>query len=264
MPTRPLALAERCLADRREFILSGASLAALPWLGLIAQGAVRFSRAFANDPVQLGVASGDPAPDGFVIWTRLAPDPLAGGGMAAEAVPVKWEIAEDDAMKNYRNALGQQVMIARVELKPGAEIGFSMDKWSGYEVATRRLMSFLADRKIPNPVVLTGDIHSNWVNDLKVNFDKPEEPTVATEFVGTSITSGGNGARTHKYLDTLLRENQFVRFQNVERGYVRCTVTPNEWRSDYQVVEYVDKPGAPLVTRQSFVVKNGHPGAQTA
>jgi alkaline phosphatase D len=28
---------------------------------------------FADHPFSLGVASGDPAPDGFVIWTRLAP-----------------------------------------------------------------------------------------------------------------------------------------------------------------------------------------------
>ena len=33
-------------------------------------------------PFTLGVASGDPVPDGVVLWTRLAPDPLVpGGGM---------------------------------------------------------------------------------------------------------------------------------------------------------------------------------------
>jgi alkaline phosphatase D len=36
---------------------------------------------FAADPFALGVASGDPVADGFVLWTRLAPDPLNGGGM---------------------------------------------------------------------------------------------------------------------------------------------------------------------------------------
>lgn len=53
---------------------------------------------FLDDPFTLGVASGDPAPDGFVIWTRLAPKPLElHGGMPAEAVPVGWEVAEDEA-----------------------------------------------------------------------------------------------------------------------------------------------------------------------
>ncbi|MEV4754991.1 alkaline phosphatase D family protein [Micromonospora sp. NPDC049559] len=44
----------------------------------------------------LGVASGDPAPDGFVLWTRLAPRPFEpAGGMPARPVPVQWQVAED-------------------------------------------------------------------------------------------------------------------------------------------------------------------------
>src|SRR5262245_59625599 len=43
--------------------------------------------------------SGDPAPDGFVLWTRLAPDPLNGGGMDNSAVAVEWVIAEDEALR---------------------------------------------------------------------------------------------------------------------------------------------------------------------
>lgn len=93
------------------------------------------------------------------------------------------------------NVLAQQVMMARVDRKPGPEVAYSMDQWGGYDVARTRLLSFLRDRQIANPVVITGDIHTNWVNDLKVNFDEPAAPTVATEFVGTSISSGGTAAR---------------------------------------------------------------------
>ncbi|MFZ5747183.1 MAG: alkaline phosphatase D family protein [Pseudomonadota bacterium] len=51
----------------------------------------------AADPFTLGVASGEPVPDGMVLWTRLAPEPLAAdGGMPARAVPVRWEVADDD------------------------------------------------------------------------------------------------------------------------------------------------------------------------
>jgi alkaline phosphatase D len=56
-------------------------------------------------------------------------------------------------------------------------------------------MNFLHDRRVPNPVVLTGDIHTNFVNDLKLNFDDSKSPTVGVEFVGTSISSGGNGTK---------------------------------------------------------------------
>lgn len=55
----------------------------------------------ASDPFTLGVASGDPTPDGFVAWTRLAPDPLApdGGGGLRDPVEVDFEIATDEAMR---------------------------------------------------------------------------------------------------------------------------------------------------------------------
>jgi alkaline phosphatase D len=97
-----------------------------------------------------------------------------------------------------------------------------------------------------------------------VDFDDLGSKTVATEFVGTSLSSGGNGAREPNRLSELYAENPFVKYHNAERGYVRCTVTPTQWRADYQVVEYVTRPGAPLVTRASFVVEDGKPGVQKA
>ena len=74
---------------RREFIYSGAALASLPWLGVSIAQAVTARAKFSNDPFQLGVASGDPSPSGAVIWTRLAPDPVAGGGMPPEIYEVQ-------------------------------------------------------------------------------------------------------------------------------------------------------------------------------
>lgn len=51
---------------------------------------------FAADPFTLGVASGDSLPDGVVIWTRLAPDPINGGGLEDQgALEVRWELAAD-------------------------------------------------------------------------------------------------------------------------------------------------------------------------
>ena len=160
------------------------------------------------------------------------------------------------------NILAQQVMMARVDRVPGDAVAYSMDQWPGYEVNRRRVLKFMADRGVANPVVLTGDIHTNWVNDLKVNYDEPAAATVATEFVGTSITSGGDGGQTRADTAGVLAENPFVKFYNAERGYVRCEVTPDAWKSDYRVVEYVTRPGAKCLTRASFVVEDGQPGAK--
>ena len=75
--------------NRREFLVAGSgALAAWPWLAAPASAAFRRQIKLKDYPFKLGVASGDPAPDGFVLWTRLAPKPLAGGGMPHENIEV--------------------------------------------------------------------------------------------------------------------------------------------------------------------------------
>ncbi len=162
------------------------------------------------------------------------------------------------------NVLAQQVMLARVDRLPDEKVGYSMDQWPGYEGNRRRLLKCFHERQVSNPVVLGGDIHSNWANNLIADFDDLNSRVVGSEFVGTAISSGGDGSREPKNLDKLLAENPFVKFHNAERGYVRCQVSPQLWKTGFQVVEYVSRPGAPLVTRASYVVENGQPGVQEA
>ncbi|MDB6131034.1 MAG: Alkaline phosphatase [Verrucomicrobiales bacterium] len=157
------------------------------------------------------------------------------------------------------NVLAQQVMMARVDRAAGPSVAYSMDQWPGYEMDRRRVLKFLHEKKIKNPVVLSGDIHTNWANELIADFDQLDSQSVATEFVGTSITSGGDGMPSPKTLPQTLSENPFVKFHNAERGYVSCTVTPKSWRSDYRTVEYVTRKDAPVNTRASFVVESGRP-----
>jgi alkaline phosphatase D len=160
------------------------------------------------------------------------------------------------------NVLAQQVFIAQVDFVPGPPRGFNVDSWDGYVASRDRLMAFLAARPALNPVVLTGDFHSNWVADLKANFDDPNSATVGTEFVGTSISSGGDGADASLAGRVALAENGHLRFHNSQRGYVRCDLTPARWTTDFRVVPYVRSEGAPISTRASFTVEAGRPGAQ--
>jgi alkaline phosphatase D len=164
--------------------------------------------------------------------------------------------------KGRWNVLPQQVMMAKVDQMPGPEERYSMDQWSGYDAPRTRLLEFMRSRRPSNPVVLTGDIHSNWANDLKVDFRDADAPAVATEFVGTSITSGGDGVDQTPRMKDVLAENPFVKFQNSQRGYVSCSVTPAAWHTDYQVVEFVTRPDAPRTTRASFKVTDGRCGAE--
>jgi alkaline phosphatase D len=110
--------------------------------------------------------------------------------------------------------------------------------------------------------VLTGDIHTNWVNDLKPEFYRDDSPVVATEFVGTSVTSGGDGSDVRPTTATVLAENPHIKFFNAQRGYVRCSIKPDSWQTDYRVLASVSKPDEPISTRASFVVENGKAGAK--
>jgi alkaline phosphatase D len=174
----------------------------------------------------------------------------------------RWLLRGLEQSPSRWNIIGQQVMVAPMDSKEGAEQTFSMDQWSGYATARKRLLEFLRDRKPSNPIVLTGDIHTNWVNDLKPEFYNDKSPVVATEFVGTSITSGGNGADVRPTTERMLSENPHIKFFNAQRGYVRCSLTPQQWQTDYRVVEMVTKPDARVSTRASFIIENGKPGAK--
>ncbi len=166
-----------------------------------------------------------------------------------------------DRSRSRWNILPQQIMMARMNQAPEGEPRYSMDQWPGYEAERQRLLQFFATRRPSNPIVLTGDIHSSWVNDLQVDSADEQSPVVATEFVGTSITSGGDGSAMPDRVKTVMANNPFLKFYNGQRGYVSCEVTPTQMRARYQGVDYVSKPGAPLVTRATFVVENGRPGA---
>ena len=87
--------------DRRAFLAASARIAALSALAPLAacaptQGPLKLAR----DPFTLGVASGDPLADAVVLWTRLAADPLKGGGMGTAPIDVAWTVAHDEAMQD--------------------------------------------------------------------------------------------------------------------------------------------------------------------
>jgi alkaline phosphatase D len=159
------------------------------------------------------------------------------------------------------NVLAQQVMMGMVGFVSGDTRRYSMDQWPSAAYERMALMKWIGERRIPNPVVLTGDIHSNWVNDLRVDDRKPEMPVVATEFVGTSISSGGNGFPIAPGLATLMANNPCIKYHGRQPGYVKCTLTPTSYRSDYVIVEDITKPGGKVVNTAAFTVEAGKPGA---
>ena len=81
--------------SRRQLLSGAGALAALALTGHSLPGCARARARFSDHPFKLGVASGDPRPDGVVLWTRLAPEPLGrDGGMDLDPVAVGWDVAE--------------------------------------------------------------------------------------------------------------------------------------------------------------------------
>jgi alkaline phosphatase D len=185
-------------------------------------------------------------------------------GTILGAAQEKWMMDALDQSPSRWNVIAQQVLFAEVDFQPGPDRQHSMDKWDAYQACTKRVHKFLAERKPSNPIVLTGDIHTSWVNDLKADYRDINSATIGTEFVGTSISSGGDGQPMTPAAKEFLPENPHVRFYNAQRGYVSCTVTPTRWQADYRIVPFVKQPGAPIETAGSFVVEHGKPGAQRA
>jgi alkaline phosphatase D len=100
-------------------------------------------------------------------------------------------------------------------------------------------------------VVIDGDVHSFWVADVKQDFSARTSPTVATEFIGTSVTSEGV---PYEVFNGFLPENPHIKFfESRERGYVLADVSREVWRTDLRIVDTITRrpPGRWLVRRRA-------------
>ena len=174
-----------------------------------------------------------------------------------------WLDAGLDRSRARFNVIAQQTLMAQRDLKPGPGQSFRTDGWDGYPLARWRLLEHLGQRKPANPVVIGGDVHAFYVADLKPDFDDARSPVVATEFVGTSITS--QPSLSEDQLQALLPDNpHFKLVHGARRGYVRVELTPARLRADLRVMRNVTDRRAEADTLASFVVEDGRPGAVRA
>lgn len=155
------------------------------------------------------------------------------------------------------HALAQQVMMMPIDLDPGPGEAYNMDSWSGYPAARRRLTSLVETRRVANVVTLTGDVHANYAGEVPADARRPEGPHVMVEYVGTSISSDGEGMDMFPQVRAAMPENPWLKFHNARRGYVRCEVTPDAWRADYRVVPTIRVAETPISTVASFVTPTG-------
>ncbi|MGW5558302.1 alkaline phosphatase D family protein [Micromonospora sp. NPDC003944] len=153
--------------------------------------------------------------------------------------------------------LGQQVFFAQQLDANGAA---SMDAWDGYRASRSRIQTGWQQRGVRNPLVLTGDVHRSWANDLKADYANANSATIGTELVCTSISSTGNGSGSTTVPNAAA--NPHLKFYSDRRGYVRTTIGRSQVRADFRAVNTVTEHGAAASTVRSFVILDGQPGLQ--
>ncbi len=241
-------------------------------------------------PVRLPAPSGDPAQDyriyRQVSWGRLLELTLLDGrqyrsDQTCGDRPFSFDPACPETFDDTRSMLGaeQEAFVASAVGALGAawtvlgqqtvllnlgigEAILNFDQWDGYPAARARLTALLADKALPNVVVLSGDIHLAGVGVVRDGQPGVGAP-VATEFVCTSISSNGNvpvdQADTLKGLFADLVDAEFLR-----RGYVLHTVDTAQWLAEYRTVDDAKAESSALSTWKTFIVDTGATAARVA
>ena len=153
--------------------------------------------------------------------------------------------------------LAQQIMVMDLDRNAGDDYGVNTDSWAGYRVPRARLLNHIKDRRIENVVVMTGDEHQNFAGELFVDGRNPEGAPIAAEFVGTSISSGGDGVDQRADMVAIQAANPQLKFNNAQRGYLVCDVTPERWQTEFKVLDQVHDRNGVLSTRMKLAVEPG-------
>ncbi len=167
--------------------------------------------------------------------------------------------------------VGQQSIMAQMRMpafrsvpaptaEPPPAEGFWNDSWDGYPQARLRALAQWAQKK--NVISLGGDVHATYVNDLVGNFDDARAKVLATEIVGTSISSP---SWPQVATDRIMGYNPHIKFgKSDQRGYTILEVDGPRSTAYLRVIDNARTPESVLSTAASFVVEAGRPGAQRA
>ena len=158
------------------------------------------------------------------------------------------------------NLLAQQTLMAEAgRINKDGKRAFWGDGWDGYPAARQKLLDVVAASPVKDTVVMGGDVHSFWAADLKQDFAIPKSRTVATEFVGGSVTSQGF---SNKRLQSLLQGNPHLRYGLGDAyGYGHLALEAKAATVSFRTVDDVRDPKSGIATPARFVVEAGNPGA---
>jgi len=200
-----------------------------------------------------------PSGDGRYPRTPGSMDPYATiTGLDQE----RWLIQNLSNSSATWNVLAQQVIMAEGYFPDdNSDLALYVnDWWSGYPQGRQRILNHFKDAGISNPVVLTGDVHSSFANNLLLDFTDPSSEVIGSEFVCTSISAGGTKPSEWP---AIIDQLDWVKFADGRHGgYTANEVTADLWKADYVLVDNMEDANSGVSHLATFVTENGNPGVQ--
>ncbi|MEM7040668.1 MAG: alkaline phosphatase D family protein, partial [Bacteroidota bacterium] len=188
------------------------------------------TRIIARDEQASGAAIDDPNRN------LLGPDQLSWLSAEMQNSGAQWKV------------IGQQVMMAPLLLPL---IGpFTTDAWDGYRAERQRLYDTIVNNNIENVVVLTGDIHTSWANNLESGND-----AVGVEFICSSISTLNSPFPVT--VSIIQISNPHIRYVNLDdHGYYILDVNKQRAKADYYFVGDITDPNDNNETPEAFWFTN--------
>ena len=163
-----------------------------------------------------------------------------------------WLLGRLGSSTRIWNVLAQQVVFSAMPFA-GA---YNFDQWDGYPPARQRVVDVLARPEVRNPLIITGDIHSSGVADVHLSGEDVTTPKVATELVGTSITSTFGDAALLDLVESLVAGLEWTHYVNArERGYVTVNLTRDRMDAAFRVVSTITEQQATVRTDFTWSVE---------
>ncbi len=159
------------------------------------------------------------------------------------------------------NLLAQQVMMMPFLYPENRADGrHNFDSWSGYSDARARMVDAIGEKGLTNVVVATGDVHKHHAGVVPMHEDNLDGPAAATEYVATSISSGGDGSDVPRGWENVLADNPHTQLLSDRRGYQLFTIGRDEWRTDVVGLDRVTTSGGAKIKVATLATVPQEPG----
>jgi len=160
------------------------------------------------------------------------------------------------------NLIGQQTILTPVDESPGPDRGVWTDGWDGYPLARQKLMDAMLDAQLRNPVIAGGDLHCAVVAKLPRETADLESPSIASEFVTTSLSADG---WPQSHYERNRAENPHIKHRRSDqRGFCLLDFKSEAMDAKLQVVSDVRVKEPSFATQARYRVENGRPEPQVS